>query len=215
MFDLAWMQFYIAKSWVNLQQDAEAIPLFEAAAAGFEKTDQATNAANMFDWIGDSRRTLGDREGAVAYRECVRRCAAIGYDSTLSKNAQSLGEELLDLDRPQEALDAFEQAVAAYSRLEQPTETAECLILAGSACRELEQWKQAAEHYTAAIDLLTKNDKRPRAAHAGREMGEAFIQAGHAGLARNFLLVAEKTFRELNEEEAANQIRDLLAGQSK
>ncbi|KAI9332418.1 soluble NSF attachment protein [Pilaira anomala] len=153
LYEKAGNMFKLAQQWNNAG-DAfiEAAKLYEkGGSAKFEGSRAYENAAKSYKRNDPAAAVSALREAVVLDQEG-------GNFRSAARHYQDIGElcESAELDRPQEAYEAYEKAAELYNADDSPALSNKCLLKVAQIAADLEKYDVAIEKYekvaAAAID---------------------------------------------------------------
>ncbi len=192
----------------RLGQLDEAQSYFEKALALFrtiEGNAGRAGEANVLNNLGQVSRARKDLQAALfSYEQALRICEEIGDAVGQSLTLSDLGNIYADLDRPQQALDYYERALAIPSD-EHPSEDAITLSNMARIYDTQGQPEKAHRYYQQALALFHGTGGRWGEANVLNNLGLHYKKRKRFSEARQCYLQSLALFREMghSEREAA------------
>ena len=159
---------------------SEAHGCFGSAADLYAELDLPVELMNALRYLGDNQAYhQGRHEEAVEnYRRVLELATEVGDTRNMAYGAGAMGDALRELNRLDEALDAHERAVAAFSELDEPYMVGVNLISVGSILYRRNQTKAAAEKYSLAYNQFQIAGNPLRAGFAKDMLSDALAAQG-------------------------------------
>jgi tetratricopeptide (TPR) repeat protein len=116
----------------------------------------------------------------------------------------NMGHSQVNLQRYEDALSSFKNAVEIFAQLGDPQGKGEQFGNIGSVYRDMEKWGLSLDSYFQALEVLQKVSNRGGVADQMSNIGYAYSRLGDLGKALQFFEKAKALYDDLGEERKAN-----------
>lgn len=200
-----------AKTLYEQGEYTDAAWLFQRAADTFDRESNPLHAAWTYVWLGDCSRELQDDEQAVvAYTKSVSRFSNLKHDQGLAANSFRLGKALHRLGRYEDAIPHFQAAVAAYEKIDKPTDAAWMLSMLGDCQRDLKDDESAVAAYTKSVRSFVELNNDHGVADDASDLGKALYRLKRHNDAIPHLLAAATAYERIGDAVEAAWMYDWL-----
>ncbi|HVU74628.1 MAG TPA: adenylate/guanylate cyclase domain-containing protein [Mycobacteriales bacterium] len=157
-------------SLIALGRADEAVHL-AASLALYEQAGDVLRQGNVLNNLGVRAEAADDWEDALDFYRRGRAARDRAGDLVLTAvSTSNVGEALIELGRPGEAIDGLNEALTVFRRAQYPVGEATTLVALGRACAGMQQWDAAAQCFAEGIALFRRIGAKAEAAAAERRL---------------------------------------------